>query len=313
MHDSPAAGPAPACEEDSRRAYFAGRFGSLAAVVLPFLGMIAAVALLWGAPWTWLYLTLLLGGYAITAVGITVGYHRLFTHRSFSTGPLVRVVLGLMGLMAVEGPILRWVSVHRRHHQHTDTPGDPHSPHLHGSGLRGWMHGVYHAHFGWLFLPAQSREEMRYIPDLASDPYIRALDRLFAPIALLGILLPGAIAYAVAGTWTSALMGVLWGGLLRVFLVHHATWSINSVCHLWGRRTFRTHDESRDNIVMGILGLGEGWHNSHHAFPASARHGLGRWQLDASYWIIRGLAALGLAWDLKLPSPDRVEAKRTRT
>jgi stearoyl-CoA desaturase (delta-9 desaturase) len=280
-------------------------------VVLPFLGMIAAVALLWGAPWMWLYLGLLLGGYAVTAVGITVGYHRLFTHRSFSTGPAVRVVLGLMGLLAVEGPILRWVAVHRRHHQHTDEPGDPHSPHLHGSGFRAWLRGLYHAHFGWLFLPGLTPEDMgRYIPDLAADPYIRLLDRLFAPVALAGLLLPGAIAYAVTGSWGAALMGVLWGGLLRVFIVHHLTWSINSVCHLWGRRTFRTGDESRDNLVMGILGLGEGWHNSHHAFPASARHGLGRWQFDASYWIIRGLALLGLAWDIKLPAPERVEAKR---
>ena len=286
--------------------------GSLIAVIVPFLGLVAAGILFWNTRFSWLNLGMLLGGYLVTALGITVGYHRLFTHKSFKTNRVVTAVLGVLGSMAVEGPILQWVATHRRHHQHTDRPDDPHTPNLHGAGIGSWLRGMYHAHFGWFFSPAPGKEVMdRYVPDLQADPLVRGLSDLFGFWAILGLIIPALVGFAVVHTWQGALMGFIWGGLLRIFLVHHVTWSVNSICHLWGSQPFKTHDYSRNNAIFGILALGEGWHNNHHAFPTSARHGLEWWQLDISYLVIRLLALLGLASDLKAPSPERVAAKRT--
>lgn len=285
--------------------------GSLIAVILPFLGLVAASILFWDTRFSWLNLGMLLGGYLLTAVGITVGYHRLFTHKSFKTNRVVTAALGILGSMAVEGPILQWVATHRCHHQHTDRPDDPHSPNLHGPGLGSWLKGMYHAHFGWFFTAGLSTAQLeRYVPDLLADPLIRRISGLFGLWAAMGVLLPALAGFIVTGTWLGALMGFIWGGLLRVFLVHHVTWSVNSVCHLWGAQPFNTHDYSRNNPIFGILALGEGWHNTHHAFPTSARHGLEWWQVDLSYQLIRLLAVIGLARDIKLPSPERVAAKR---
>lgn len=287
--------------------------GSFTAVILPFLGLIAAAILLWDARFSWLNLSMLLGGYLLTALGITVGYHRLFTHKSFKTNPVVAAILGVLGSMAVEGPLLEWVSYHRRHHQHADKPDDPHSPHHHGSGFIAWCRGLAHAHLGWLFTRRPTRRTLaRYVPDLQADPVLRTVSRLFPLWAALSVLIPALIGLAVTQTLYGALMGFIWGGLLRIFLVHHVTWSVNSICHIWGSRPFETHDASRNNPVFGILALGEGWHNTHHAFPTSARHGLEWWQIDISYLIIKAMALLGLAKDLKLPAPERVESKRRR-
>jgi stearoyl-CoA desaturase (delta-9 desaturase) len=217
-------------------------------------------------------------------------------------------IFGLLGSMAVEGPILRWAATHRRHHQHSDRTDDPHTPHGHGSGVRAFLRGLFHAQLGWLFL-ADAPDMGRYVPDLASDGLVRRLSTLFPLWALLGLLIPAGIAWAITGTWTGAFLGFLWGGLVRVLLVHHVTWSINSVCHLWGSRPFRTEDHSRNNVLFGVLGMGEGWHNNHHAFPASARHGLRWWEIDGSYLVIRALALLGLASEVRVPSPARVAAK----
>lgn len=286
---------------------------SFAAVILPFLGLIAAAILFWNTRFSWLNLSMLLGGYLITAIGITVGYHRLFTHKSFKTNPVVAAVLGVLGSMAVEGPILQWVAYHRRHHQHTDRPDDPHSPNLHGAGLVSWFRGMVHAHLGWLFDRKPSDETMaRYVPDLQADPVVRTVSNLFGFWAILGLVIPALIGLAVTHTWGGALMGFIWGGLLRIFLVHHVTWSVNSVCHLWGAQPFETRDYSRNNAIFGILALGEGWHNTHHAFPTSARHGLEWWQFDASYFFIRLLALVGLAREIKTPPPERIAAKRKR-
>jgi stearoyl-CoA desaturase (delta-9 desaturase) len=287
--------------------------GSFLAVVVPFLGLVAASILFWDARFSWLNLGMLLGGYFLTALGITVGYHRLFTHKSFKTNRVITAIFGALGSMAVEGPILQWVATHRRHHQHTDRPDDPYSPHLHGAGLGSWLRGMYHAHFGWFFSKAPSREVMdRYVPDLQADPLVLTLSRLFGFWATLGLVIPAIVGFAVTHTWLGALMGFIWGGLMRVFLVHHVTWSVNSVCHLWGRQPFNTHDYSRNNAIFGMLALGEGWHNTHHAFPTSARHGLEWWEIDVSYLVIRGLALVGLASDIKLPSADRIASKRRR-
>ncbi len=287
--------------------------GSLLAVVVPFLGLIGASILFWDTRFSWLNLGMLLGGYLLTALGVTVGYHRLFTHKSFKTNAVVAAVLGVLGSMAVEGPVLQWVATHRRHHQHTDRPDDPHSPNLHGSGLVSWLRGMYHAHIGWFFSSEMTQEQMdRYVPDLQADPVARTVDRLFGVWVALGLAIPALIGLLVTGTWMGALLGLIWGGLLRIFLVHHVTWSVNSICHLWGQQPFNTHDYSRNNAIFGILALGEGWHNTHHAFPTSARHGLEWWQLDISYLVIRALALLGLARDIRLPSPERIAAKRVR-
>ncbi|MDX2148008.1 MAG: fatty acid desaturase [Planctomycetota bacterium] len=301
----------PLPDEPLQRPGIAAQAGSLIVIVVPFLGLIAAVILLWHAPFSWLNLPLFFGGYAITTIGVTVGYHRLFTHKSFKAKPAVAATLGVLGSMAIEGSILEWVATHRRHHQHTDRENDPHSPYTHGEGFVGMLRGMVHSHFGWFFSKRPSPEVMaKYVPDLMADPVVSFVSRWFVPLAIIGQLVPAAIGFAVTQSWMGALMAWIWGGLLRVFFVHHVTWSVNSVCHLWGSRPFRTHDESRNNFIMGILAFGEGWHNTHHAFPASARHGLSWRELDFSYWVIRLLAWTGLVWDVKVPAADRIESKR---
>jgi stearoyl-CoA desaturase (delta-9 desaturase) len=273
---------------------------NLLAVVLPFLGLVGAFVLLWGWGFRWLELGLLMGMYALTALGITVGFHRLFTHQSFKTSRVVQFVFAVLGSMAAEGPLLKWVALHRRHHRYSDRPEDPHSPHLHGQGFLGLLRGLWHAHVGWIFRP-DPPDLSRYIHDLYRSRSMRAASALFPLWVALGLLVPAGVGLA-AGGWAGALLGFIWGGLARVFLVHHVTWSVNSICHLWGSQPFASRDRSRNNFVFGVLALGEGWHNNHHAFPSSARHGLRWWQIDISYWVIRALALLGLVWDVRVPA-----------
>jgi stearoyl-CoA desaturase (delta-9 desaturase) len=277
------------------------RLANLIAVVVPFLSLLAAAAFLWGRGFSWIDLGLLLGMYALTAVGITVGFHRLFTHRSFETTRPVQFVLAALGSMAVQGPLLKWVAMHRRHHQLSDQPGDPHSPHMQGRGVLGLVRGAWHAHLGWIF-QSDPPGLSHYVKDLRRLGLLRVASALWPLWAALGLLIPAVLGGLLTGTWTGALLGLLWGGLVRIFLVHHVTWSVNSVCHIWGRQPHKGGDESRNNFLIGILALGEGWHNNHHAFPTSARHGLRWWQIDVSYWVIRALALCRLAWDVKLPA-----------
>lgn len=286
------------------------RVANLIAVVAPFVGFIAAMVYLWGVGFSWTMLALLVGMYALTAIGITVGYHRLFTHKSFETNAVVKATLGILGSMAVQGPVLEWTATHRSHHQHSDRHDDPHSPNTSGEGIRAMLRGIVHAHFAW-FINRGKRDLSRYVPDLASDRLVRVISRLFPLWVVLGLLIPTGLAWAITGTATGAFLGFVWGGLARVFLVHHVTWSVNSVCHLWGTQPFRSHDHSRNNAIVGVLALGEGWHNNHHAFPASARHGLRWWEVDISYLIIRGMALVGLARNIRVPSRERMEAKRS--
>ncbi len=300
-----------AATKPSPGAPFTYQVWSMLCVVVPFAGLAVAINLLWGVGLGWIHLVLLFAGYILTGLGITVGYHRLFTHRSFRTGRTLTAVLALLGSMAVEGPILWWAATHRRHHQHSDRPDDPHSPHTHGTGMS-LVRGLYHAHLGWLFR-APVPDRARYVPDLEADGLVRWCSRLFPLWVVLGVLIPAGIAGAVTGTWLGAFLGLVWGGLVRIFVVHHITWSINSICHLWGTRPFRTHDHSRNNPVFGLIGLGEGWHNNHHAFPTSARHGLRWWQFDLGYAVIRVLAWLRLVRDVRVPSPVRVAATRRRS
>jgi stearoyl-CoA desaturase (delta-9 desaturase) len=248
--------------------------------------------------------------YVVTGLGVTVGFHRLFTHRSFKAGPVVRAVLAVLGSAAIEGPVISWVADHRKHHAFSDRPGDPHSPHVdHGVGWRGALRGLVHAHVGWLFRHEQRGARARYAPDLLADPVVRFVDRTFVVWAIAGLALAFALGAAIGGSIAAGLTGLLWGGAVRMFALHHLTYSINSICHVFGRRRFVTPDESRNVFWLAIPTFGEAWHNNHHAFPTSARHGLGRWQPDPSALVIRGLEACGLAWDVVRVSPERQQRK----
>ena len=284
------------------------RIANLLAVVLPVLGLVIAILLLWGWGLSWVHLGLMLGMYVLTGLGITVGYHRLFTHRSFETNAVIKAMLAIVGSMAVEGPLLKWVAVHRRHHQHSDEPDDPHSPHLHGQGLVGLVKGLWHAHLGWVFAP-DAPSLYRYVGDLQKEQLLRVISRLFPLWVTVGLLLPALLGGLLTMSWMGVLLGFIWGGLVRVFLVHHVTWSVNSICHLWGSKPFKSKDESRNNFIVGVLAFGEGWHNNHHAFPNSARHGLRWWELDVSYWVIRIMEMLKLAHRVKVPAPAAILAK----
>jgi stearoyl-CoA desaturase (Delta-9 desaturase) len=248
--------------------------------------------------------------YVLTGLGVTVGFHRHLTHRSFKARPAVRAVLAGLGSAAIEGPVISWVADHRKHHAFSDQPGDPHSPHVdHGVGWLGALRGLLHAHVGWLFKHDQRGARARYAPDLVADPVIRFVDRTFVFWALGGFALAFALGAAIGGSVAAGLTGLLWGGAVRVFVLHHLTYSINSICHVFGRRRFATQDESRNVFWLALPTFGEAWHNNHHAFPTSARHGLGRWQLDPSAWVIRGLEACGLAWDVVRVSPERQQRR----
>lgn len=281
---------------------------NLIAVLVPFVGFVTAIILLWGTAFNWIYLAILGGMYLITSVGITIGYHRLFTHRSFKTSKPVVAILAALGSMAVEGPVLQWVADHRKHHQHSDEDGDPHSPHLHDGGIWQAINGMWHAHVGWMLRPSV-RGSMRYIGDLRKDKLVRKISSQFPMWVLIGLIIPAVLGGVLTLSWMGVLLGFIWGGLVRVFLVHHMTWSINSVCHIWGTQPFDTHDHSRNNLFMGVFALGEGWHNNHHAFQSSARHGLRWWELDLSYAIIWMMSKVGLAYDVRVPSKDRIDAK----
>src|SRR4051812_8168654 len=248
--------------------------------------------------------------YTLTGLGVTVGFHRLLTHRSFKTGPVVRTVLAILGSVAIEGPAISWVPAHRKHRAFSDPPGDPHSPHVdHGVGLSGALRGLAHAHVGWLFRHDQRGSRARYAPDLLRDPVVSFVDRTFFVWAIGGLALAFGLGVAIGGTVTAGLTGLLWGGGVRMFVLHHVTYSINSICHVFGRRRFRTTDESRNVAWLALPSFGESWHNNHHAFPTSAAHGLGRAQLDLSALVIRGLERCGLAWDVVRVSPERQQRR----
>jgi stearoyl-CoA desaturase (delta-9 desaturase) len=246
----------------------------------------------------------------LTGLGITVGFHRLFTHRSFKTGRVVRATLGILGSAAIEGPVISWVADHRKHHAFSDRPGDPHSPHVdHGVGVLGSIRGLLHAHIGWLFVHDQRGARDRYAPDLLADPVMRFVHRWFPVWALGGLAAAFGLGFAIGGSVETGLTGLLWGGGVRLLILHHATYSINSICHVFGRRRFATRDESRNVLWLSVFSFGESWHNNHHAFPTSARHGLRRWELDPSALVIRMLAACRLAWDVVDVSEERQRRK----
>jgi stearoyl-CoA desaturase (Delta-9 desaturase) len=275
------------------------RFLTGTVTVLPFIGLGIAGWQMWNQWLHWYDLVAFLAVYIPTGLGITVGFHRLFTHRSFKTGPITRGVLAALGSAAIEGPVVAWVADHRKHHAFSDEEGDPHSPHVDHGGLR----GLFHAHVGWLFVHDQRALKTRYAPDLLADPVVSFVNRTFLWWVLAGFAVPFAIGFALGGTLMAGLTSLLWGGLIRMLVLHHVTYSINSLCHVFGRRDFETGDESRNLAWLALPSFGESWHNNHHAFPTSSVHGLKWWQIDTSSMVIRALERCGLAWDVVRFSP----------
>ncbi|HYN35674.1 MAG TPA: acyl-CoA desaturase [Actinomycetota bacterium] len=310
LRQDPARTLAPGVKRlNARRATLQRRL-VLVVTVLPFAGFIYAVGLNWGHGLTVATAAIAFAFYVFTGLGITVGFHRHFTHQSFETNRFLRGLLAIAGSMAVQGPVITWVADHRRHHAFADKEGDPHSPHLdEGPGVRGLLKGLWHAHMGWLFSDEQS-SATRWAPDLLRDPMIKRIDRLFPLWMLLTFALPPMVGFAVTGTSSGALSAFLWGSLVRVFFLHHVTWSINSVCHFYGKRPFEGDDFSTNNWVLAIISFGESWHNNHHAFPSSAVHGIGRGQLDMTGGAITLLEKLGLARNVKRVQEKQILAKQ---
>jgi stearoyl-CoA desaturase (Delta-9 desaturase) len=281
----------------------AERNANLIGVVLPFVGVLVAIVLLWDRAVDGIDLAIFGVMYLLTGIGITVGFHRLLTHRSFQTYPWLERTFAILGSLAVEGSVLDWVADHRKHHAHADKEGDPHSPHVgHGSGLG----GLWHAHTGWLLENQGQADWKRYARELYEDQRMRRIGRRFPLLAVVSVALPTLAGFVLHGfTLGGALRGYIWGGLVRIFIVHHVTWSVNSICHFFGRRRFDITDRSTNVAWLSVVSFGESWHHNHHAFPRSAFHGLRRWELDPSGLLISALERIGLAWNVVRISPER--------
>ncbi len=278
--------------------------------VVPFLTLGIVAWQVWASWLHWSDIAVFAILYCVTALSVTVGFHRLFTHRSFATSRWMRGVLAAGGSAAIEGPVISWVADHRKHHAFADVEGDPHSPHVdHGGGWKGALRGLAHAHVGWLFLHTQRGARKRYAPDLIADPIVSWVDRTFVLWALGGLAAAFGLGWLIGGTLTAALTGLLWGGAVRLLVVHHVTYSINSLCHFFGRKRFDTGDESRNLAWLSVLSMGESWHNNHHAFPTSAAHGMRWYEFDVSALVIRGMERVGLAWDVVRIDTVRQERK----
>jgi stearoyl-CoA desaturase (delta-9 desaturase) len=272
--------------------------------------LVVAIIFSWGGVLHWQDVVVFTVTYLLIGVGVTVGFHRLFTHRSFKTNGPVRAFLAILGSASAEGAVIEWVATHRQHHHFSDEEGDPHSPHVgYGKGITGALRGLFHAHVGWVFGDAERADERRYAKDLLADPVVRFVNRTFILWVIVGVALPFGLGVALTGTVVGGLTGMLWGGAVRIFVLHHATFSINSLCHFFGRQPYDTGDESRNLAWLAIPTMGEAWHNNHHAFPTSARHGLEGRQLDPSARLIWLLERLGLAWDVVRISPERMQSK----
>jgi stearoyl-CoA desaturase (delta-9 desaturase) len=296
----------------------AQRYTNLAAVVLPLLAFCTAIVVLWNSWVGWPDLVLLGVLYVATGLGITVGFHRMLTHRSFQTSKAVERTFAVLGSLAVQGSVIQWVSDHRKHHAHTDEEGDPHSPHagFAGGGVRGTLRGLFHAHVGWILTEEGGANRAKYAKDLVEDRGMKRISDNFHWLVLVSLALPAALGFALSGgTLKGAATGLLWGGLVRIFLLHHVTWSINSICHFFGTRRFDVDDHSTNVFWLALPSFGEAWHHNHHTFPRSAEHGLRRWEkaLDPSAVVIGAMEKLGLAWNVVRITPERQAEKLART
>jgi stearoyl-CoA desaturase (delta-9 desaturase) len=285
------------------------RYTNLAAVILPLLAFVAAIVLLWNRIVGWHDLVLLAVLYVLTGLGITVGFHRMLTHRSFQTSKTVERIFAVLGSLAVQGSVIQWVSDHRKHHAHTDQEGDPHSPHagFAGGGVLGTLRGLFHAHVGWILTEEGGENRAKYAKDLVEDRGMKRISDNFHWLVLVSLALPGLAGLLITGRITGALTGVLWGGFVRIFLLHHVTWSINSICHFFGTRRFDVDDHSTNVFWLALPSFGEAWHHNHHTFPRSAEHGLRRWEkaMDPSAVVIGVMERLGLVWNVVRITPER--------
>jgi stearoyl-CoA desaturase (delta-9 desaturase) len=268
----------------------------------------------WGA-WVGPFEVILFAVFTVaTGLGITLGYHRFFTHGAFETSPLLKRTLGVLGAFTVQGPLLFWCSCHRLHHQHSDHEGDLHSPHLSGGGTWGRIRGLFHAHLGWIVWSGDYRYKAKTVRDLYTDPDVRFVDHYYLYWVFLSLALPALAGGLYHRSWDGAMLGFLAGGVIRIAFVHHVTWAVNSFGHVYGDQSYRTHDESRNNLFLALMGMGDGWHNNHHAFPRSARHGMTWWQLDLTYLVIQILQRIGLVWKVRLiPAEQRAKKALSKT
>jgi stearoyl-CoA desaturase (delta-9 desaturase) len=276
--------------------------------IVPFLALVTAVPLAWGWGLTWLDVGLGVFFYLLTGLGVTIGFHRYFTHRAFTARRGLRIALAIAGSMAMQGPIIGWVADHRRHHAYADRDGDPHSPWRFGTSPAALLKGFWHAHLGWLFVRAQTNAA-RFAPDLRADPDIQRIDRLSAVLCTVSMLAPAVLGGLISWSWWGALTGFFWASLVRVAALHQVTWSVNSICHMIGNRPFTARDKSANFWPLAIFSFGESWHNSHHADPTCARHGVRRGQLDISARIIWIFERLGWVSNVRWPRPDRLTHK----
>jgi stearoyl-CoA desaturase (delta-9 desaturase) len=278
-------------------------------VGLPFVAVVLGVISLWGRGVQLRDVLLAVVLYVLIGHGVTVGFHRLLAHRAFTACRPLKLVLVALGSMAFEGGPIGWVASHRRHHVFADSAADPHSPHHHGGGVGGQLTGLWHAHVGWLFT-ASGASRRRYAADLVADRDIVVIDALFPMWAAVSLAIPFGVGWLLGGTVGAAFSSLLWAGLVRVFVLHHATWSVNSLCHMFGRRPFESNDRSGNFAALAIISMGESWHNGHHAFPRSARHGLLRGQLDSSAMLIAVFQRIALVRDVHSPSPEALRRRR---
>jgi stearoyl-CoA desaturase (Delta-9 desaturase) len=299
------AGPKPLTEGPQTRGVLIALY---AFVILPFLAVLAAVPVAWGGWLSWTDIAIGAVFYVVSGLGITVGFHRYFTHGSFKAKRWLRVALALAGSVAIEGNIIQWVADHRRHHAFSDQDGDPHSPWRFGTGYWALTKGLFFAHVGWMFSRELSNRE-RFAPDLLADKAVSRVSKLFPVWTLISLFLPALVGGLWGGSLHAAAQAFFWAGLVRIATLHHVTWSINSICHTFGKRPFKTRDRSANVWPLALISMGESWHNLHHSDPTCARHGVLKGQVDTSAELIRGLEKLGLAWDVRWPDPERVQAR----
>jgi stearoyl-CoA desaturase (Delta-9 desaturase) len=278
-------------------------------IVLPFLALAAAIPLAWGGWLGWHDVVIAVVMYAITGHGVTVGYHRYFTHKAFKPNRPLKIALAIAGSMAIQGPVVRWVADHRKHHKFSDRDGDPHSPWRYGESIPALVKGLWHAHMGWLFDEEQTSQR-QYAPDLLKDDDIVRVSRAFPWLVMVSLLLPPVAGGLWSMSWQGAVTAFFWGSLVRVGLLHHVTWSINSICHAVGERPFKSRDKSGNVWWLAIPSMGESWHNLHHSDPTCARHGVLRGQIDTSARIIWALEKLGWVHAVRWPVKERLDAKR---